>query len=109
MRRGRVFVVAVCLAVSGSVEAAGLQRQSAAAAETPGSSEQALLKRYCITCHNDHLKTGGLSLDSVDVSNVGEQCRGVGEGRPQAPGGRDAAGGPPASGRGDRRALCDVA
>ena len=74
MRRGRVFVVAVCLAVSGSVEAAGLQRQSAAAAETPGSSEQALLKRYCITCHNDHLKTGGLSLDSVDVSNVGEHA-----------------------------------
>ena len=25
---------------------------------------QAVLKRYCVTCHNDRAKTGGLSLES---------------------------------------------
>ena len=67
-------VLAMAAAASGNAEAAGAQRQPAPAAETSGSSEQALLTRYCITCHNDRLKTGGLSLDSLDVSNVGEHA-----------------------------------
>jgi mono/diheme cytochrome c family protein len=32
---------------------------------------QALLKRYCITCHNERLKTGNLALDTLDLANVG--------------------------------------
>ena len=31
-------------------------------------SQRQFLDRYCATCHNDRLKTGGLSLDQVDVS-----------------------------------------
>ena len=27
----------------------------------------ALLNRYCVTCHNERLKTGGLALDKLDV------------------------------------------
>src|SRR5262245_15533566 len=27
----------------------------------------ATINRYCVTCHNDRLKTGGLSLAGVDV------------------------------------------
>jgi Protein of unknown function (DUF1592)/Protein of unknown function (DUF1587)/Protein of unknown function (DUF1595) len=30
-----------------------------------------LLDKYCVTCHNEKLKTGGLSLDMADVTNVG--------------------------------------
>ena len=78
MARGSVGlfagVLAMAAAASGNAEAAGAQRQPAPAAETSGSSEQALLTRYCISCHNDRLKTGGLSLDSLDVSNVGEHA-----------------------------------
>ena len=33
------------------------------------SSERALLDRYCVTCHNDRLDTGGLSLETVDVAD----------------------------------------
>jgi hypothetical protein len=33
--------------------------------------ERAVLNQYCATCHNPNLKTGGLSLDSLDVANVG--------------------------------------
>src|SRR5262245_51161947 len=35
------------------------------------ASRRALVDRYCVTCHNTKLKTGGLALDSVDAANVG--------------------------------------
>jgi cytochrome c551/c552 len=31
---------------------------------------QALLNQYCITCHNEKLKTGGLELDKLDLNHV---------------------------------------
>ena len=30
-----------------------------------------LLDRYCVTCHNDRLKTANLLLDHVDLGQVG--------------------------------------
>ena len=39
-----------------------------AAAATGSDSRQALLKRYCITCHNERLKTGNLALDTLDLT-----------------------------------------
>src|ERR1043166_5715873 len=38
-----------------------------AAASAP---DRALLDRYCVTCHNDRLKTGGLTLAGLDPSHV---------------------------------------
>ena len=35
------------------------------------TSQRAFLNRYCITCHNEKLKTAGLMLDKTDVDNVG--------------------------------------
>src|SRR3954471_4498519 len=29
--------------------------------------------RYCVSCHSDRLKTGGLSLQTLDMASVGEQ------------------------------------
>ena len=42
------------------------------AAQQPAAdgSPKALFDRYCITCHNQRLKTGGLSLDTVDPANL---------------------------------------
>ena len=36
------------------------------------ASERALLDKYCVTCHNEKLKTGGLMLDKMDVNNIGD-------------------------------------
>jgi hypothetical protein len=36
-------------------------------------SNAAFLDRYCATCHNERLKTGGLSLAEVDLSRLGAQ------------------------------------
>jgi hypothetical protein len=33
-------------------------------------AQQPLLNQYCITCHNDKLKTGGLALDKLDLNHV---------------------------------------
>jgi hypothetical protein len=33
--------------------------------------DQALVKRYCVTCHNDRLKTANLTLESATVEPVG--------------------------------------
>jgi mono/diheme cytochrome c family protein len=42
-----------------------------AAASPAVSPERAVFTRYCVTCHNARLKTGGLSLEGLDPSNVG--------------------------------------
>src|ERR1700676_3010435 len=34
------------------------------------SAQRALLDRYCVTCHNEKLKTAGLMLDKMDVEHV---------------------------------------
>jgi cytochrome c5 len=34
--------------------------------------DRALFDRYCVSCHNERLKTGNLMLDKVDVTKVGE-------------------------------------
>jgi hypothetical protein len=34
------------------------------------SQQGALLRQYCVTCHNERLKTGGLTLESMDLATV---------------------------------------
>ncbi len=36
----------------------------------PGAVPRALLDKYCVTCHNDRAKTGGLVLEKIDLGNV---------------------------------------
>ncbi|MBM3777965.1 MAG: DUF1592 domain-containing protein [Acidimicrobiia bacterium] len=36
------------------------------------SSPRAIVDTYCVTCHNQRLKTGGLVLDTVDIDDVSE-------------------------------------
>src|SRR5262245_43331954 len=43
-------------------------------AQSPATSSQhQFIGRYCLTCHNDRLKTGGLSLDRADESRPDAQ------------------------------------
>ena len=52
----------------------GQSRQTVAAqsAQTVASamSDRALLDKYCVTCHNQRLKTADLMLDTLDISKV---------------------------------------
>ncbi len=38
------------------------------------AAQRALLDQYCVTCHNQKLKTGGLALDWLDMAHVGDQA-----------------------------------
>src|SRR3954465_2501048 len=48
---------------------------AAAAPDAPTIARQkALLDQYCVTCHNSRLKTANLSLESADLTTVGEHA-----------------------------------
>ena len=72
MARGSFALVAslfaVLLGAAGHPLAAGPQQPTLGA---EGDS-RAVLDRYCTTCHNEQLRTAGLTLDTMDVSNVSE-------------------------------------
>jgi Protein of unknown function (DUF1592)/Protein of unknown function (DUF1588)/Protein of unknown function (DUF1585)/Protein of unknown function (DUF1587)/Protein of unknown function (DUF1595) len=48
-----------------------LPSPSAVSTGAPPSSHRRLLDRYCVTCHNERLKTAGLRLDQIDVTSPG--------------------------------------
>ena len=55
--------------------AAVLMLASPAAGQPSDTPERALLDRYCVTCHNDALRTAGLALDTLDLARVGDHPR----------------------------------
>ena len=59
----------VCVTV-GTLGVSGAQQPSGATATVPASAQQTLLRRYCVSCHNQKLKTASLMLDTLDVTNV---------------------------------------
>jgi len=81
-RAAALFLLALVLAGTGflSVHAAATGAEAArgsggAPGRQPASgaeSQLALLDRYCVTCHNQRLRTGGLALDALDLSRVGD-------------------------------------
>jgi hypothetical protein len=48
-----------------------LQAQTSVRPADPASSPRRLVDRYCVTCHNERLKTADLRLDRIDVDNPG--------------------------------------
>jgi hypothetical protein len=61
---GLIVLATMTIGVS-RLESRNLQSTSPSA-----DPESALLKQYCVTCHNQRAKTADLSLDTMDVSNV---------------------------------------
>src|SRR5215471_17036065 len=44
-------------------------------AQQPAAAQhRALVNQYCVTCHNERLKTGELMLDKLDLEHVGAQA-----------------------------------
>jgi len=72
--RGR-FATSIVLLLGGWFAAAYGPLRAATPSQQPRSSSaaaaaphQAVLQKYCITCHNERLRTAGLALDAVDIS-----------------------------------------
>ena len=44
-------------------------------ASQPGpATQRALLDKYCVSCHSERLKTGGLNLQTIDTNKVGSNA-----------------------------------
>src|SRR5213592_2258744 len=77
---GVAVTLGVCVQVQTSAQqsarqqVAGAPTSSGAGAVAPASSPRRLLDRYCVTCHNERLKTANLRLDRIDVTNPGAEA-----------------------------------
>ncbi|HIM52061.1 MAG TPA: DUF1592 domain-containing protein [Acidobacteria bacterium] len=60
-------------AQDGPAGAAAFSTQQTTGA-APTLSPREVLDRYCVTCHNERLRTGGLALDTVDTERVGNDA-----------------------------------
>ena len=61
---------------------------------------RATVDKYCVTCHNQRLRTGSLALDAAGPRQRGGARRRLGEGDSTSAGGHDAARGSASTGRG---------
>ena len=64
--RGLAYFV-VLTAVTGTT---GLASSLQSAPSTSTTPDTAFIQRHCVTCHNDRLQTGNLSLEQVDIGDV---------------------------------------
>ena len=55
--------------VSGAMPAAAQPAATDVSAETT-----AIVGQYCVSCHNERLKTAGLVLDAEGIANIGEHA-----------------------------------
>jgi mono/diheme cytochrome c family protein len=70
------WIAAIAIGVAfggagGAVSAAAAQASTARAA----ALDRAFIDTYCVTCHNQRLKTGGLALDGLDLTDVSRDAR----------------------------------
>ena len=72
MRRGLACILgAIAFMVPVAYNTPSAQDRPASRSGGGSQLEQAVLARYCVTCHNQRVKTGGLALDTLDLGNVG--------------------------------------
>jgi mono/diheme cytochrome c family protein len=72
-RASAVLIIALAALTAGS---GGLRAHANQPAQAPAStasaavSDQALVQKYCVTCHSARTKTGGLTLEGMDPSDA---------------------------------------
>src|SRR5712691_79130 len=66
---GRLLFLVSCTVASSLLLAAPPQQQPSGSTPAATMPQRALLDKYCATCHNEKLKTGGLSLQAADVAD----------------------------------------
>ena len=65
-----LFSAVVKALVLGTAIAMGVL--AAPQAQTSGDRHRATIDQYCVTCHNDRLKTSNLSLEKLDLATAGD-------------------------------------
>ena len=68
MTKFAVAMAAGCVAMTALAGEVRAQTQTPAIGDV--SAHRALLDRYCVTCHNENVRTSGLALDLADLADV---------------------------------------
>jgi mono/diheme cytochrome c family protein len=71
--RLRIALAAAVLLVAGITNVQTQTPSAPRRAAAPAAGPQAVVDRYCLTCHNTRLKTGGLTLDGLTVAQAAQQ------------------------------------
>ena len=66
----RTFLLWMGIVLTG-ISCVQAAQSTASTAPTPASQYRTVLDRYCVTCHNEKLRTAELVLSKMDVGNVG--------------------------------------
>ena len=64
------MILALMILLGASTYVQGARQEPSNPDPSPAAAQRALLNRYCVTCHNDKLKTAGLMLDKMDLEHV---------------------------------------
>ena len=70
--RLRMILGWIGIALVGASYLQAAMQEPSSAAPLPVSPQRALLNRYCVTCHNEKLRTADLLLDKMEVEKVSE-------------------------------------
>jgi mono/diheme cytochrome c family protein len=73
VRAPLLWLVTASFALGGAAGARQPDRRTPSA--PPDPKYAALIRTSCVTCHNDRIKTAGLSLQTVDLANVPEHAQ----------------------------------
>ena len=94
MHAARLAFVSLALTALGSaaVEPVRLDANSSEARQAPAVDLRAFVSTYCTSCHNDRLRTGGLSLADPELDRSAGASGAVGESAAQGQYRPDAAG-----------------
>jgi len=69
----RLFILCgILLAAGGSLVSAAMQESDSPQASI--SPQRALINQYCVTCHNQKLRTANLLLDKADLDHIGDNA-----------------------------------
>jgi cytochrome c551/c552 len=60
--------------VIASLIAAAFAQAQTPAASSAAAQQRALVDKYCVSCHSERLKTGGLVLEKIDTNKVGDHA-----------------------------------
>jgi mono/diheme cytochrome c family protein len=67
----RLSVLALSLAIALATRAIP---QASPQGNGPTAEYKAVIQQYCVTCHNETLKTGGLTLEKMDFADIGSDA-----------------------------------
>src|SRR6185503_197010 len=67
---GLLALAAIGIRMSGFAAAPEAFASQLPVATSEGEQHRQLLDRYCVSCHNQRLKTAGLTLDTLAVENL---------------------------------------